>query len=94
MSFIVGLLFFVLFVVLTIALFVVVFVLRGINSIRRLFHIGGDRQQSASSSRQQAPYRQTRTADGVTITDQRSPDEVNKKIFSPDEGEYVEYSEN
>lgn len=94
MSFIAGLLFFVLFIFLAIVLFVVVFILRGINNVRRFLHMGGNRQQSASTNQQQAPYRQTRTADGVTITDHRSPDEANKKIFAPDEGEYVDYSEN
>lgn len=35
----------------------------------------------------------TRTSDGVTIIDRRSPEETQKKIFAPDEGEYVEYQE-
>ena len=35
----------------------------------------------------------THTSDGVTIIDRRSPEETNKKIFQPDEGEYVEYTE-
>ena len=37
--------------------------------------------------------RTTQTADGVTIIDQRGPEETNKKIFAPDEGEYVEDTE-
>ena len=48
-------------------------------------HTGDDRQ-----SRQQTT---TRTADGVTIIDRRSQEETQKKIFAPDEGEYVEYTE-
>ena len=35
----------------------------------------------------------TRTSDGVTIIDRRSGEEQQKKIFAPDEGEYVEYVE-
>lgn len=34
-----------------------------------------------------------RTADGVTIVDDRPAAEANKKIFAPDEGEYVDYTE-
>lgn len=95
MSFIAGLLFFVLFVLLSVALFVVILVMRGIRSVRRFFHIGGSDSQRATSSgqQQQSAYRYTRTSDGIIITDHRSPDEANKKIFAPDEGEYVEYTE-
>lgn len=94
MSFIAGLLFFVLFFLIAIVLFVVVLVLRGLQSVRRFFHLGGaDSQRTTSSGQQQTAYRQTRTADGTTITDHRSPDEANKKIFAPDEGEYVDYTE-
>ena len=35
----------------------------------------------------------THTQDGVTIIDRRAPVERNKKIFTKDEGEYVDYSE-
>ena len=93
MSFIVGLLFFGLFILLTILLFVVVLVMRGINSVRRFLHLDGGTKYGPASTNQQATYRQTRTADGITITDHRSPEEANKKIFAPDEGEYVEYTE-
>jgi len=37
--------------------------------------------------------RTTKTDDGVTIIDQREPEEANKKIFAPGEGEYVEFTE-
>lgn len=37
--------------------------------------------------------RTTTTDDGETIIDTRPTDEVNKKIFPKDEGEYVDYVE-
>ena len=92
MSFIVGLLFFVLFVLLAGLLFVLVIIMRGVGKIRRFFHLDG-RNNRASTTEQQPTYRQTRTSDGVTITDRRSPEEAQKKIFAPEEGEYVEYRE-
>ena len=49
------------------------------------------RQQASGSSRRGS--RTTTTSDGVTIIDQREPEQTNKKIFAPDEGEYVEYTE-
>ncbi len=71
---------------------------KGIDLIRRLFGLepksrfrwnvniktgdGQDHQQTT-----------TCTSDGVTIIDRRSPKETEKKIFAPDEGEYVEYTE-
>lgn len=48
------------------------------------------------SGRQQRPSQQartTRTADGVTIVDRRTADDISKKIFSKDEGEYVDFTE-
>ncbi|MBQ7509881.1 MAG: DUF4834 family protein [Prevotella sp.] len=52
----------------------------------------GDRKKQ--QQRQQShTTRTTRTADGVTIVDNRQPSEVNKKIFAHDEGEYVDYVE-
>ena len=43
--------------------------------------------------RSQQQQRTTRTADGVTIVDNRDPNTANKKIFAQDEGEYVEFTE-
>ena len=48
---------------------------------------GQDRNSSSGS------HRRTRTADGVTIIDQRNPNDAEKKIFAHDEGEYVDYVE-
>mgnify|MGYP002626337438 CR=1 FL=1 len=54
----------------------------------------GNRWQGQSRQpRKKRNTRTTRTADGVTIVDHRSPEETNKKIFSKNEGEYVEFEE-
>lgn len=50
--------------------------------------------QQSQQKRQSTQKRTTRTADGVTIVDQRDPDKANKKIFAHDEGEYVDFTEN
>ena len=39
------------------------------------------------------PYRTTRTGDGISVEDRRSSEEAQQKIFAPDEGEYVEFTE-
>lgn len=41
----------------------------------------------------QAGQRTTTTDSGDTIIDTRSQEQANKKIFSKDEGEYVDYTE-
>lgn len=43
---------------------------------------------------QQQTRRTTRTVNGVTIIDDRTPDVANKKIFEKNEDEYVDYVEN
>ena len=43
---------------------------------------------------QQQTRRTTRTASGVTIIDDRTPNVANKKIFEKNEDEYVDYVEN
>lgn len=50
--------------------------------------------QQSQQKRQSTQKRTTKTADGVTIVDQRDPDKANKKIFAHDEGEYVDFTEN
>ena len=49
--------------------------------------------QHKSGGSSQSTRRTTRTADGVTIVDNRDPNEANKKIFAQDEGEYVDFKE-
>lgn len=51
-----------------------------------------DKKQK-QQKQQQATSRTFRTADGVTITDQRNSHR-SKKIFAQDEGEYVDFKEN
>jgi len=44
-------------------------------------------------NQQQDTRRTMRTAQGVTIIDQRDPDVADRKIFEHDEGEYVDFKE-
>ena len=54
----------------------------------------GSRQRRQQQGRQQQPSRRTtRTADGLTIIDNRDAAERDKKIFAQDEGEYVDFKE-
>lgn len=57
---------------------------RTFHSVKKQFKgfRGQDRQQ----------YRQT-SGDDEIIIDRRTPDEMNRKIFSKNEGEYVDYEE-
>ncbi|MBQ9668581.1 MAG: DUF4834 family protein [Prevotella sp.] len=71
---------------------------KGIDLVRRLFGLeprsrfrwNVNIKTGDGQGRQQTT---TRTSDGVTIIDRRPPEETEKKIFAPDEGEYVEYTE-
>ena len=56
-----------------------------------LQHMWGGKANSRSQQR--STQRTTQTSDGVTIIDQREPNEADKKIFASDEGEYVEFEE-
>lgn len=47
-----------------------------------------------TGTQQQQQRRTTRTSSGVTIIDDRDPNQANKKIFAHDEGEYVDFTEN
>ena len=50
------------------------------------------KQKKQKKNQQQTSSRTFRTADGITITDQRTSNR-DKKIFAQDEGEYVEFTE-
>ena len=50
------------------------------------------KQKKQKKNQQQTSSRTFRTADGITITDQRNSHR-DKKIFAQDEGEYVEFTE-
>ena len=65
-----------------------------INTFRKTMEDGMNGTAGNGASRGNARGRTThRTSDGVTIIDDRSPSDANKKIFAPDEGEYVDYKE-
>lgn len=71
---------------------------KGIDLIRRLFGLEPKNRfhwNMGGHANDGYGHRQTTThsGDGVTIIDRRSQDEVQKKIFAPDEGEYVEFTE-
>lgn len=50
------------------------------------------KQKQKKQNQQQSSNRTFRTADGITITDQRNSHR-DKKIFAQDEGEYVDFKE-
>lgn len=52
----------------------------------------GSAQQRGSSQGEQSS-RRTSTASGDIIEDRRTEDEINRKIFAQDEGEYVDFEE-
>jgi len=49
------------------------------------------RQQAERAWQQQ--QQATRTPDGITIIDRRDPEQRNRKFFSDDDGEYVQFEE-
>ena len=56
------------------------------------FKTNDKKQKQKEQSRQQTSSRTFRTAEGITITDQRTSNR-DKKIFAQDEGEYVDFKE-
>lgn len=50
-------------------------------------------EQFAAQSAAGNPYRTAQTSDGISVEDRRTDEEASKKIFAPDEGEYVEFTE-
>lgn len=53
----------------------------------------GSAQQQRGSSQGEQSTRRTSTASGDIIEDRRTEDEINRKIFAQDEGEYVDFEE-
>ena len=53
----------------------------------------GSSRQYHGNERSQGSKRTTTTASGVTIIDERPREETQRKIFTPDEGEYVDFIE-
>lgn len=53
----------------------------------------GDNASQAGDSRNQYSRQSTTTATGEVIEDRRTEDEINRKIFTREEGEYVDFEE-
>lgn len=81
-------------------------IFRQINNVRRQFDdinrqwsgqtgsaSRGSARQPNSSAREEQPTRRTSTQSGDIIEDRRTEDEINRKIFAQDEGEYVDFEE-
>lgn len=57
-------------------------------------HYGQDTRQGAgTASASQSRNGSTTTATGEVIEDRRTEDEINRKIFTQEEGEYVDFEE-
>ena len=56
---------------------------------------GSSRQYRGNQQKRERPQesRRTTTAAGITIIDERSREEAERKIFTQDEGEYVDFVE-
>jgi cell division protein FtsW (lipid II flippase) len=65
------------------------YVKRRVNKFHRQFEKYYDAQSAANGN----AYRTTQTSDGISVEDRRPKEEARQKIFAPDEGEYVEYTE-
>lgn len=48
---------------------------------------------SSGAGQQSSGSRRTQTASGPTVIDNRNPEQTRRKIFSEDEGEYVDFEE-
>ncbi|MBS5876377.1 MAG: DUF4834 family protein [Prevotella sp.] len=63
---------------------------RTFHSVKKQFK--GFRGQDNGNGQGRQQYQQT-SGDDEIIIDRRTPDEMNRKIFSKNEGEYVDYEE-
>lgn len=63
---------------------------RTFHSVKKQFK--GFRGQDNGNGQDRQQYRHT-SGDDEIIIDRRTPDEMNRKIFSKNEGEYVDYEE-
>ncbi len=63
---------------------------RTFHSVKKQFK--GFRGQDNGNGQDRQQYRQA-SGDDEIIIDRRTPDEMNRKIFSKNEGEYVDYEE-
>lgn len=71
----------------------------GRRSSQYTFSHGGRRassssgRTSSSSDKSSSGGRRSQTSSGMTIIDNRNPEQARRKIFSEDEGEYVDFEE-
>ena len=97
LSFLGFLLIFILAIIFVVVILGLILLGKGIDIVRRLFGLEPKSRftWNVNMRTSDGQHRQTttRTSDGVTIIDRRSPEET-KKIFAPNEGEYVEFEEN
>lgn len=63
---------------------------RTVHSVKKQFNSFKGKEDKNTAGRQQ--YSRTSMEDEIII-DRRTPDEMNRKIFSKSEGEYVDYEE-
>ncbi|CCY81829.1 putative uncharacterized protein [Prevotella sp. CAG:1185] len=63
---------------------------RTVHSVKKQFNSFKGKDNDRATERQQ--YSRTSTEEEIII-DRRTPDEMNRKIFSKSEGEYVDYEE-
>ncbi len=52
-----------------------------------------EQQRQQTERMRQQRQQATRTPDGITIIDHRDPEQRNRKFFSDDDGEYVQFEE-
>lgn len=86
-AFLINLILLIIFVAFIIVCVTAFRIYRSLHNIKRKFNSASGRN---GSSRQQYGGR---TDDDEVIIDRRTPDEANRKIFSKNEGEYVDFEE-
>lgn len=80
---------FVVIVAVAVVLLVVWSIYRKLHNVAKNF----GKQAGGFSGQRQSSARTTQTDSGDTITDTRSEEQANRKIFAKDEGDYVDYVE-
>lgn len=86
-AFLINLILLIIFVAFVIVCVTAFRIYRSLHNIKRKFNSASGRN---GSSRQRYGGR---TDDDEVIIDRRTPDEANRKIFSKNEGEYVDFEE-
>ena len=64
-----------------------------LHSLRRVKNVTNMFNKQRQSTQRQERGRTYRADNGETIVDYRNPQEAGRKIFTKDEGEYVDYEE-